>query len=123
MTAQQVVVVLDDALLDAPVDVGVLSRDRRGSVEVVRFFYSQAWLDAADTVRASVRFLARPSSRRLRRRRRARQRRIADAVLVQVRLVGAQGTGLTRSYATRSIRATPSASPSPWSSAWGGFVL
>jgi serine/threonine-protein kinase HipA len=47
MTAQQAVVVLDDVRLDTPVEVGLLSHDRAGGGEVVRFSYSQAWLDAA----------------------------------------------------------------------------
>jgi hypothetical protein len=37
MTAQQVAVVLDDAHLDSPVEVGQLFHDRAGGVEVVRF--------------------------------------------------------------------------------------
>ncbi|MBI3206780.1 MAG: HipA N-terminal domain-containing protein [Myxococcales bacterium] len=44
MNADQVAIVLDDARLDAPVEVGRLSRDRRGSTEVVRFAYSEPWL-------------------------------------------------------------------------------
>ncbi len=48
MTAHQVVVVLDDARSNAPIDIGVLSHDRRGSVEIVRFSYTEAWLDAAN---------------------------------------------------------------------------
>lgn len=44
MTEEAVHVVLDDAQLEAPVDVGVLSRQSRGRTEVVRFAYSDAWL-------------------------------------------------------------------------------
>jgi serine/threonine-protein kinase HipA len=45
MTVAEVMVVLDDARLNAPVDVGLLSRERRGTVEVIRFAYSEAWLE------------------------------------------------------------------------------
>ena len=46
MTTEQVVVVLDDSRLGAPVEVGLLSHDRKGSAEVVRFSYTQEWLRA-----------------------------------------------------------------------------
>ena len=45
MSVDQVSVVLDDVRLDAPVEVGVLSRERRGSAEVVRFAHSAGWLE------------------------------------------------------------------------------
>ncbi len=43
-----VTVVLDDARRSGPLDVGTLARDRRASAEVVRFTYSNAWLEAHD---------------------------------------------------------------------------
>ncbi len=46
MTTEQVAVVLDDAGFDAPADVGVLSRDHKGAADVVRFSYSDEWLEA-----------------------------------------------------------------------------
>jgi serine/threonine-protein kinase HipA len=46
MIADAVDVVLDDALFDAPVEVGVLSREGRGETEVIRFAYSDAWLSS-----------------------------------------------------------------------------
>ena len=46
MTIERAVVVLDDARLPEAVDVGVLSRESRGAAEVVRFSYSEAWLNA-----------------------------------------------------------------------------
>ncbi|MEZ4223437.1 MAG: HipA domain-containing protein [Polyangiaceae bacterium] len=50
MSVDQVQVELDDAGLGFAVDVGVLSRERKTSVEVVRFAYSQAYLE--DTAKA-----------------------------------------------------------------------
>lgn len=47
MMTDAVDVVLDDPRLTAPPHVGVLSRERSGSAEVVRFSYSSAWLGAA----------------------------------------------------------------------------
>lgn len=41
-------VALDDGRGARPTDVGVLSRDRRGGAEVVRFAYTDAWLRARD---------------------------------------------------------------------------
>src|SRR5262245_24494341 len=46
MTVDRVVVVLDDACLSAPREVGVLSREGKGAAEVIRFTYSKAWVDA-----------------------------------------------------------------------------
>lgn len=40
-------VVLDDAVLGASRHVGVLGAERRGSAEVIRFAYSEAWLSGA----------------------------------------------------------------------------
>jgi hypothetical protein len=45
---ETVAVVLDDARLDAHVEIGLLSHERKGSAEVTRFSYSQTWLDRAD---------------------------------------------------------------------------
>jgi hypothetical protein len=42
VSTDQVVVVLDDARLGAPFEVGVLTREGRGATEVVRFSYSDA---------------------------------------------------------------------------------
>lgn len=47
MTADRVSVVLDDARLPGPLDVGILSHERKGSVEVIRFAYSERWLHEA----------------------------------------------------------------------------
>jgi serine/threonine-protein kinase HipA len=44
VTTSEVMVVLDDAHLGAPIDAGVLRHERRGSAEVVRFSYSDTWL-------------------------------------------------------------------------------
>ena len=44
MTIAEVEVVLDDALLRTPAEVGVLRHDRKGATEVIRFAYSGAWL-------------------------------------------------------------------------------
>ena len=48
MTLERAVVILDDARLGAPVEVGVLSHTRKGAAEVVRFSYSDAWLARAE---------------------------------------------------------------------------
>jgi serine/threonine-protein kinase HipA len=45
VTAAAVSVVIDDGCLGPPVEVGVLHREKSGSVEVVRFAYSDVWLD------------------------------------------------------------------------------
>jgi hypothetical protein len=45
VTPSEVAVVLDDARLGAPIDIGVLRHERRGSAEVVRFSYSDVWLE------------------------------------------------------------------------------
>lgn len=44
MTSSSVTVVIDDARLGAPIEVGVLRHDRSGTAEAVRFSYSEAWL-------------------------------------------------------------------------------
>jgi serine/threonine-protein kinase HipA len=44
MTADEIVVVLDDAHRKSPVDVGNLCRAARGASEVIRFSYSETWL-------------------------------------------------------------------------------
>jgi serine/threonine-protein kinase HipA len=46
VTVEEVAVVLDDASFGAPIDVGLLSRERRAGSEVIRFSYSTAWLEA-----------------------------------------------------------------------------
>ncbi len=46
MTVDEVAVVLDDARPGAPIEVGVLARQAKGAVEVVRFCYSEAWLES-----------------------------------------------------------------------------
>jgi serine/threonine-protein kinase HipA len=47
VSADQVRVVLDDSELGPAVDVGLLSRERKGSAEVVRFAYWQSFLQDA----------------------------------------------------------------------------
>ena len=45
MTVDRVVVVLDEAHSKAPLEVGVLARERTGATAVVRFSYSETWLE------------------------------------------------------------------------------